>query len=80
MLKCRDIEAMASDYLDKDLPFQQRMAFRLHLFLCHNCRNHVRHLKTTILSLQQLSATRSVIVDDKMKDLAKQLREHASKH
>ncbi|HAO24235.1 MAG: anti-sigma factor [Methylophaga sp.] len=79
MLKCRDIEAMASDYLDKDLSFQQRMAFKLHLFLCHNCRNHVRQLKTTILSIRQLPATHAVIVDDKMKAMAKHLQENASK-
>lgn len=79
MLKCREIEQMASDYLDKDLSFQQRMAFRMHLFLCHNCRQYLRQLKTTISSVQLMSTKQTVIVDDKVKTLAKQLKDHASK-
>ncbi|MCL5974985.1 MAG: zf-HC2 domain-containing protein [Gammaproteobacteria bacterium] len=79
MLKCREIEQMASDYLNKDLSLRQRMAFKMHLFLCHNCRNYIRQLKTTISSVQLMPAKQSVVIDDKVKDLAKQLREHASR-
>lgn len=80
MLKCREIEQLASDYLDKDLSFRQRMAFKMHLFMCHNCRNYLRQLKTTISSIKLIPARESVVVDDKVKDLAKLLRENASKH
>jgi|TARA_R100000935_G_scaffold22299_1_gene41148 predicted anti-sigma-YlaC factor YlaD len=78
MLKCRQIEQLASDYLDKDLSFRQRMAFKLHLFICHNCRNYVRQLKITITSIKLMPANQ-IIVDDKTKALAKVLRENASK-
>lgn len=79
MLKCRDIEQLASDYLDKDLSFRQRMAFKMHLFVCHNCRNYVRQLKTTISSIRLMPVYQSIVVDEKVKDLAKQLREQTSK-
>lgn len=79
MLKCREIEQLASDYLDQDLSFRQSMAFKMHLFMCHNCRNYVRQLKTTISSIRLMPVTQSIVVDDKVKDLAKQLREQTSK-
>lgn len=79
MLKCREIEQLASDYLDKDLSLRQRMAFKMHLFMCHNCRNYVRQLKTTISSIRLMPVNQSKVVDDKVKDLAKQLREQTSK-
>ena len=79
MLKCRQIEQLASDYLDQDLSFPHRMAFKMHLFMCHNCRNYVRQLKITISSIRLMPVNQSIVVDDKVKDLAKQLREHTSK-
>ena len=79
MLKCRQIEQLASDYLDKDLSFRQRMAFKMHLFMCHNCRNYLRQLKTTISSIRLMPVNQSIVVDDKVKDLAKQLLEQTSK-
>lgn len=79
MLKCHDINAMASDYLNKDLSFRQRMAFKTHLFLCHNCRHYVRQLKTTISSIR-LMPVKQTVIDEKVKALAKQLREKSSNH
>ena len=79
MLKCREIEQLASDYLDQDLSFRQRMAFKMHLFMCHNCRNYLRQLKTPISSIRLMPVNQSIVVDDKVKDLAKQLREQTSK-
>lgn len=79
MLKCRDIEAMASDYLDKNLSMRQRMAFKLHLFLCHNCRHYIKQLKTTISSLRLMPRKHTVVIDQAVKDLAKQLRDNTSK-
>jgi predicted anti-sigma-YlaC factor YlaD len=55
------------------------MAFKMHLFMCHNCRNYLRQLKTTISSIRLMPVNQSIVVDDKVKDLAKQLREQTSK-
>ncbi len=49
MLSCKQVAAIASDYLDNSSPLKWQM--RLHLLMCANCRRFVRHLKIT----QQIS-------------------------
>lgn len=79
MLKCRDIESMASDYLDKKLSLRQRLAFKMHLFLCHNCRNYIRQLRTTVASIRLMPKKQPIVIDQHVKDLAQQLKESAQK-
>jgi len=31
-----------------------RLKFRLHLFMCHNCRNFIKQMRTTIAAVQQI--------------------------
>lgn len=45
MLSCKQVAAIASDYLDNSSPLKWQI--RLHLLMCANCRRFVRHLKTT---------------------------------
>ena len=45
MLSCKQVAAIASDYLDNSSPLKWQM--RLHLLMCANCRRFVRHLKIT---------------------------------
>lgn len=45
MLSCKQVAAVASDYLDNNTPLKWQI--RLHLFMCANCRRFVRHLKIT---------------------------------
>ncbi|MAR90123.1 MAG: anti-sigma factor [Pseudomonadota bacterium] len=47
MLKCKDIAHEASDYVEHHQHWWRRLLFRLHLFLCANCRRFVRHLRLT---------------------------------
>lgn len=47
MLKCKDIAEQASDYIDADKSLPQRLSWRLHLFMCANCRRFVKQLKLT---------------------------------
>jgi hypothetical protein len=42
MLSCREVTERASDYLDRALPLRQRLAVRLHLFMCQHCRRYLR--------------------------------------
>ncbi len=42
MLKCKDIEQGASAYLDGEMNWRQRMAVRVHLFMCHHCKRFIR--------------------------------------
>lgn len=48
MLTCREVTERASEYLDGDLPFGRRLAFRLHLMMCRHCRRYVDQLARTI--------------------------------
>lgn len=52
MLKCDEVAAQASDFLDKEMTFSQKAAFRLHLLYCSNCRRFVRQLGLLKQSVQ----------------------------
>ena len=54
MLSCKDVSKLTSEYLDNNLPFFLRMKFKLHLFVCHNCRKFVEQMHMTISVLNKL--------------------------
>ena len=47
MLKCREVSAKASDWLDGELSALERLRIRLHLVACRHCRNLVNGLDTS---------------------------------
>ena len=47
MLKCHEVTALASDWLDGELTKTEKMRVRLHLMMCRHCRNLVDGLATT---------------------------------
>ena len=47
MLKCRDVLAQGSDYLDGGLDARAQFALRLHLMICRHCRRFLRSLRLT---------------------------------
>ena len=60
MLSCKDITEKANQYLDHDLPFMVRLNFRIHLFMCVNCKRYVQQLRTTILTLGRMKQKNAV--------------------
>lgn len=52
MFSCKDVTEHASEYLSKEMPLWDRMQYRLHLFICHNCRNFLRQFRATIGALR----------------------------
>jgi len=45
MLTCRDLaQTLASDYLDDQLSWRQRLGVRFHLLICEHCRRFVHQL------------------------------------
>ena len=54
MLTCKDITNLASDYIDKNLPPFAKMKVKLHLFMCHRCRNFINQLNMTVNALKNL--------------------------
>ncbi|MBX9914546.1 MAG: zf-HC2 domain-containing protein [Pseudomonadaceae bacterium] len=54
MLKCVEIVAVTSDYLDGQLRFSDGLSVRTHLAICRNCRRFVRQMRLTLRVLQQM--------------------------
>lgn len=48
MLNCREVAEMASDYIDKELPWPKSMLMDLHLLMCTHCSGFVDKLKLVV--------------------------------
>ena len=59
MLTCREVADRASAMVDGELGLRERIALRLHLSICGNCRRFVRQFKTLVDSLALRSEPRS---------------------
>ncbi len=76
MFSCKDITEHASDYVDGRMSWRDRVKYRLHLFICHNCRNYVAQFRATIAALiTRRRAPDPATVND---TVAKLRREHKS--
>jgi anti-sigma factor RsiW len=42
---CRDMTALLSRSMDRDLPFSERFAYKVHLLYCTACRRYIRQLR-----------------------------------
>ena len=51
MPSCKDITNQSSDYLDRNLSFMERLGFKMHMFLCVNCKRYVSQLQLTIATI-----------------------------
>ncbi|PTQ73626.1 anti-sigma factor [Pseudomonas sp. GV071] len=54
MLSCKELVASSSDFLDGQLRLRQRIAVRLHLASCSNCRRFIRQMRVTQAVLRKL--------------------------
>ncbi len=79
MLSCKEVAQQASDYIDQQYSWRQRMTFRLHLFICGNCRRYINQLQNTIESLKLLKRQPEPILNSHQKELARQLCEEIHK-
>lgn len=77
MLSCHEIHEMTSDYLEKRLSLMQRMNYRLHTFLCHDCQRFFTQFRTTIRTLRGLRPDEpsAQAVDAQVEALLKQQRD-----
>ena len=57
MLKCSEIVAQASDYLEKELSFSHRLQYQAHLLMCSNCRRFSRQFSAAVIMIRQLPPT-----------------------
>lgn len=73
MLSCKELVACASDYLDEQQGFVQRLRTRQHLLLCRHCRLFIRQLRLTQATLRAMPPTR---VDDAESIVQRMQAEH----
>lgn len=45
MLNCKQATRLVSESLECKLTLQQQLKLKLHLFICHLCRDYARHLR-----------------------------------
>jgi len=69
MLKCKDVVANATDYIDKELSWSQSMNMELHLLMCGHCRRFIKYFK---LSLQSLN-NKKTISEENAKQLSAEI-------
>ncbi len=51
MLTCQEVTAKASLMVDGELGFRERIALRVHLMMCVNCRRFARQFKALVTSM-----------------------------
>lgn len=79
MLSCKDVAQQASEYIDQQHGWRQRMAFRLHLFICRNCRRYINQLRNSIESFRLVKLRPQPALNKDQQQLAKQLRDQLPK-
>jgi len=78
MRQCKDIAEEASNYINGDLPFAERMGLFFHLVLCKCCRNYLQQMRQTISTLSLAKPREQDATDTNA--LAKQLHDLCHKH
>lgn len=51
MLSCKELTERATEYLEGDVSFGERLMFRMHLAMCKHCRNYVEQIRLTAEAL-----------------------------
>ena len=60
MLDCKKSSQLISQSLDRSLTLRERVALKLHLFICNKCRQFSQHLETMRVAIKtMLSAVES---------------------
>jgi predicted anti-sigma-YlaC factor YlaD len=54
MLSCKQLTELATDYLEKNLPWRERLRIRLHLWMCIYCRSYMDQMRRVIELLRRL--------------------------
>ncbi len=70
MLSCREVSALASETLDREMRFRERIGMLLHLMLCRVCRRYVKQIRF-------LSTASRVLKDKVLEDTQPRLNDAA---
>lgn len=69
MLSCKDTTKLLSQSLDAELSLPQRLALRLHLAICRNCRNFREHLALIHEACRRFSESGDELSGVKLSDI-----------
>ena len=74
MLKCRDIQRLASEYEDGELNWLQKLKLRYHLLICRHCRLFLKQF----LSIRRISeqSTMKPASDKEVQAVMDKIRSH----
>jgi len=68
MLKCREVVRDADLLLAEALPWQRRLAIRIHLLLCQHCRRYVCQLRALVRAIPAMHHKASEAQVEKIMD------------
>ena len=65
MLTCKDTTELASNCMDSQISWQKKIGFRLHLWVCKNCRHYVKQLNFLQQAFTEVSEqAKNVVLSD----------------
>lgn len=56
MLSCKELTELATDYLEGDLRWRDRLRVQAHLWMCRHCRKYLDQMRKVIGLLRRLPA------------------------
>jgi predicted anti-sigma-YlaC factor YlaD len=78
MLSCKELTEIATDYLEQDLRWRQRLSVRVHLWMCSHCRRYLNQMRKVIGLLRRLP--KEPVPPKLLEELLPQFREPLDKH
>ena len=68
MLTCQEVTTKASLMVDGELGFRERIAMRMHLMMCANCRRFARQFKALVASMASRNRLESEAISPEFVD------------
>jgi Putative zinc-finger len=54
MLNCKQTSQLISQSLDRSLTLRERLALKLHLFICNQCKQFSQHMQTLRVAIKTM--------------------------
>ena len=77
MLTCQEVTAKASLMVDGELGFRERIAVRMHLMMCGNCRRFARQFEALVSSMASRNRLESEVFSPEFIDRVMQSHDSA---
>ena len=80
MLSCREATRLASERLDREMPFWRRMGLRLHVLMCRACSRYTRQVTALDRAVAEHyqgdlpTVEREILPEDSLKRIKNSLR------